>query len=78
MQVTRVPIRVHPQPEGGFVVTSPVVPELLTEADTWAEVWSNLADAWEAVVELYEEQGRVLPVTSDSSDPIDVEALIPA
>jgi antitoxin HicB len=57
----RVPLVFTPQPEGGYTVTSPVLPELLTEGDTLEEAHANVADASEAVIELYTEQGRSLP-----------------
>ena len=57
----RVPLVFTPQPEGGYTVTSPVLPELLTEGDTLEEAHANVRDAFEAVVELYAEQGRPLP-----------------
>lgn len=57
----RVPLLFTPQPEGGFTVTSPVLPELLTEGDTLAEAYANVSDALEAVIELYEDQKLPLP-----------------
>lgn len=57
----RVPLLFTPQPEGGYTVTSPVLPELLTEGDTLEEAQANVRDAFEAVVELYADQGRSLP-----------------
>ena len=57
----RVPLVFSPQPEGGFTVTSPVLPELITEGDTLEEAYSNVSDALSAVIELYTEQGRPLP-----------------
>ncbi len=59
----RVPLVFTPQPEGGYVVTSPVLPELLTEGDTLEEAQANVQDAFEAVFELYAEQGRPLPAS---------------
>lgn len=59
----RVPLVFTPQPEGGYTVTSPVLPELLTEGDSLAEAQANVRDAFEAVVELYDEQGRSLPAS---------------
>jgi antitoxin HicB len=59
----RVPLIFTPQPEGGYTVTSPVLPELLTEGDTLEEAQANVRDAFEAVVELYTEQGRLLPAS---------------
>ncbi len=57
----RIPLLFAPQPEGGYTVTSPVLPELLTEGDTLEEAQANVRDAFEAVVELYAEQRRALP-----------------
>jgi antitoxin HicB len=59
----RIPLVFTPQPEGGYTVTSPVLPELLTEGDNLAEAQANVRDAFEAVVELYAEQGRALPAS---------------
>ena len=50
-----------PQPEGGFTVNCPALPELITEGDTVEEAQANARDALEAVIELYQEQGRPLP-----------------
>ncbi|HMO84658.1 MAG TPA: type II toxin-antitoxin system HicB family antitoxin, partial [Lacipirellulaceae bacterium] len=51
----RVPLVFTPQPEGGYTVSSPVLPELITEGDTLEEAQANVRDAFEAVVELYAE-----------------------
>jgi len=42
-----------PQPEGGYTVTSPALPEFITEGDTLEETHANVRDAFEAVAELY-------------------------
>ena len=57
----RLPLVFSPQPGGGFTVTSPVLPELVTEGDTLEEAYANVSDALAAVLELYKEQGRSLP-----------------
>jgi antitoxin HicB len=59
----RVPRVFAPQPEDGYTVASPVLPELLTEGDTLEEAQANVRDAFQAVVELYAEQGRPLPAS---------------
>ena len=56
-----VPLDLEPQPEGGFTVTSPALPELVTEGDSEAEVIENARDAIAAVREIYEDDGRPLP-----------------
>ena len=64
----KVPLVFTPQPEGGFTVTSPVIPELLTEGDTLEDAYSNVSDALAAVIELYSEQGRPLPAGVELPD----------
>jgi antitoxin HicB len=57
----RLPLIFNPQPEGGFTVTSPVLPELVTEGDCLEDAYANVRDALAAVLELYADQGRLLP-----------------
>jgi antitoxin HicB len=57
----RVPLLFAPQPEGGFTVTSPALPELVTEGDTLDQAFANAQDALAAVVELYADENRALP-----------------
>ena len=57
----RVPLVFTPQLEGGYTVTSPVLPELVTEGDTLEEAHANVRDAFDAVTELYADEGRTLP-----------------
>ncbi len=57
----KLPLILTPQPEGGYTVTSPLLPELVTEGDTVADALENVGDAFAAVVELYEDFGRTLP-----------------
>lgn len=59
--IRRLPLIFAPQPEGGFTVTSPILPELVTEGDTIEEAFANVRDALAAVIEIYEEEGRPLP-----------------
>jgi antitoxin HicB len=59
--IRRLPLVFTPQTEGGFTVTSPVLPELITEGDTLEDAFANVRDALAAVLELYADQGRPLP-----------------
>lgn len=75
----RIPLVFTPQPEGGYTVTSPVLPEFLTEGDTLEEAQANVRDAFDAVAELYAEQGRPLPASitlPERSEVVWSEALI--
>ncbi len=51
MALYKLPLVLEPQPEGGYVVTCPLVSELLTEGDTVEEALHNANDALEAVIE---------------------------
>jgi len=53
--IYRLPLVLEPQPEGGYTITCPLLPELITEADTFEEVLPNVSDALTAVVESYED-----------------------
>jgi antitoxin HicB len=64
----KVPLLLTPQPEGGFTVTSPLLPELVTEGDTVEEALTNVRDALTAVVEAYEDLGRALPINMRVAD----------
>lgn len=59
--IYRVPLVLTLQPDGGYVLTSPLLPELLTEGATVTEAIAHVDDALLAVVELYEDLGRLLP-----------------
>ncbi|MGD9635661.1 MAG: type II toxin-antitoxin system HicB family antitoxin [Pirellulales bacterium] len=61
----KIPLVLAPQPEGGFTVTSPLLPELVTEGDTVAEALDNVRDSLSAVIELYEDTGRPLPKNAE-------------
>ena len=77
MHVYKVPLLLTPQPEGGYTVTSPVLPELLTEGDTLEEALAHVQDAVQATLELYEDLGKPLPENlrhpTDPADTIQVE-----
>ena len=60
----KLPLLLTPQAEGGYTVTSPLLPELVTEGDSRAEALANVKDARAAVPEIYQDQGRPLPQTA--------------
>ena len=53
--IYKLPLVMEPQPEGGWTITCPILPGLITEADTLDEVSINVSDALEALIEGYEE-----------------------
>ena len=77
----KVPLLLTPQPEGGYTVTSPLLPELVTEGDSLSEALDNVKDALAAVIEIYQEQGRPLPQNTqipDTDSPVWLETVISA
>ena len=78
--LARIPLLLDPQPEGGYTVTSPLLPELITEGDTISECLAHAEDAFAVVTEIYEDYGRPLPssVHLDAGrGPLLIEALLP-
>lgn len=60
-QIYKLPLVLDPQPEGGWTITCPVLPGLITEADTMDEVLPNVTDALQAFIEMYEDLNQPLP-----------------
>lgn len=77
----RVPLVFTPEPEGGYTVTSPILPELITCGDTLEEAYANVQDAMAAVIEIYEDFDRELPpelLLANSGEDVLSEAIVDA
>lgn len=79
--IYKLPLVFEPQPEGGYTVTCPLLPELITEGDTVDEALENVRDALLAIVETYEDLQRPLPavlrqVAFDRTVPFWVETAV--
>jgi antitoxin HicB len=74
----KVPLVFEPQPEGGFTVTSPLLPELITEGENVEEALENVRDALAAVLEAYREMGRPLPtdIVIPDKAPVRLETIV--
>ena len=59
--IYKLPLVLEAQPEGGYTVTCPLLPELITEGDTVRDALVKAEDALAAVLEAFEELGRPLP-----------------
>ena len=59
--IYKLPLVMAPQSVGGWTITCPILPGLITEADTLEEVSTNVTDALEALIEGYEELNQPLP-----------------
>ena len=64
----KVPLVLEPQPEGGYTLTAPLLPELVTEGDTPDQALANVKDALLAVIEAYDDLGRPMPRNSQIAD----------
>ena len=53
-----------PQPEGGFTVSFPDVPEAITQGDTAGEAHARAEDALVTALSFYTDDARPLPVPS--------------
>ena len=77
----KIPLVLAPQPEGGYTVTSPLLPELVTEGDTVEDALENVKDAIAAVVEIYHDLGKTLPSGTQVLDlnlPLSFETVVTA
>ena len=79
--IFKVPLVLAPQSEGGWTVTSPILPELVTEVDNLDHLHERVADAVRAVVELYEDMGKTVPAglkADGETSPVWFESLVVA
>lgn len=67
--IYKLPLVLDPQPEGGYTVTCPLLPELITEGDTAEEALDNVSDALAALLEAYEVLGQPVPAVLRQSAP---------
>lgn len=79
-RLIRLTVHLERQPEGGYTVTAPQLPGLVTEGDTVPEAMANVEDALTALLELYEDTGKEIPsdliVDEEGKRRIQHEALI--
>jgi antitoxin HicB len=59
--IYKLPLILDPQPEGGYTVTCPFLPELITEGDSVEEAIHHANDALAAIIEAFQDLGRPLP-----------------
>ena len=65
----KIPLVLDPQPEGGYTITCPLLPELITEGDTAEEALANVPDALAALLEAYQRLGKPVPATLKQNPP---------
>jgi len=77
----KIPLVLEPQKEGGWTITSPLVPELVTEIDELDDLSVCVHDALAAVIELYRDMGKQFPenLRADHDEaPVCFESLVMA
>ena len=60
-QIYKLALVLEPQPEGGYVVTCPLLPELITEGEDVQDALHNANDALAAIIEAFTDLNRPLP-----------------
>jgi predicted RNase H-like HicB family nuclease len=53
----------NPEPEGGYTVTCPALPEIVTYGATLEQARYNAREAIELVLECYQEEGKSFPAS---------------
>jgi antitoxin HicB len=62
----------HPEPEGGFTVTCPKLPPVVTYGETLEGAQANAREAIELCLEVMREEGAAIPPPDrDLTSPID-------
>ncbi len=75
----KLPLVLDPQPEGGYTVTCPLLPELITEGDTAQAALANVTDALAALLEAYHTLDSPIPVVlqqKQNGAPLWLEAVV--
>jgi antitoxin HicB len=57
----RYTIHLRPEPEGGYTVLVPAIPEVVTHGETYEEAMAMAQEAIELVLETYRDNGWDIP-----------------
>lgn len=60
-RIYKLPLVLEPQPEGGYVVICPLLPELITEGDTVQDALQSANDTLAAIADGFKQLKRPLP-----------------
>lgn len=66
----------EPEPEGGYTVTCPALPPVVTYGETLDEARKNAREAIELVLQVYRDDGQAIP-PSDRDPRVALDELIP-
>lgn len=76
-QEYRYTVTLRPEPEGGFTVRVPAIPEIVTYGEDETEALANAREAIELVIESRTERGEDIP-PSDALQTHSVSITVPA
>ena len=68
-------LELNPGPDKMYTVTSPDVPGLVTEGSTLEEIWRNVQDAINSMVEVFQREGWELPPALQPEKAIPIEEI---
>ena len=71
-------IHLEPAEEGGYVVTVPALPPVITQGDTHAEAIAMAEDAIRTYIEYCIEHGKEIPVEAAPTAPLDTQVRVKA
>ena len=71
-------IHLEPAEEGGYTVTVPALPAVITQGDTYEEAIAMAEDAIRTYLEYCAEQGKEIPIEEPSAVPLDTQVRIRA
>lgn len=71
-------IHLEPVEEGGYVVTVPALPAVITQGDTHAEAIAMAEDAIRTYIEYCIDQGKGIPIEPAPELPLDTQVRVKA
>lgn len=71
------PIKIEPQKEGGYVVTSPIWQDCFAQGDTLDEAVLEITAVAQSLIELYKEEGLEIPLKSSKEKKVANALTIP-
>ncbi len=71
-------IHLEPAEEGGYTVTVPALPAVITQGDTYEEAIAMAEDAIRTYLEYCAEHGKQIPVEETSTVPLDTRVRVKA
>lgn len=71
------PIKIEPQKEGGYVVTSPVWKDCYAQGDTIDEAVLEVTAVAQSLIDLYKDEGLKIPLKVQKEKPLANHTTVP-